>query len=77
MRSEDVELRFYNLLHDLMWARDNPEGLGRSISGLACYVKDFAAVETFDDAGLLTADRGLVITTESYKEFRLTITNCR
>lgn len=77
MRPEDLELRLYNLLHDIMWARDNTDGIGRSISGLSCYVEGFTLVETFEDAGLLTADRGLVIMTEPYKEFRLTITQRR
>lgn len=47
------------------------------LSELIGYVDDIALVETFEDADLLTADRGLVITTESYDEFHITITQRR
>jgi hypothetical protein len=69
-----LEQRLYCLFRDLMSERDNKQS---PINDIARYAEGFALIQTFDDADLLTADRGLVITTEDCHEFRLTITQRR
>lgn len=74
MNTHQLEQHLYNLLHEVMRASGDADD---PLSELIGYVDDIALVETFEDADLLTADRGLVITTESYDEFHITITQRR
>ncbi len=74
MQPGHLEQRLYSLLHELMRARGDVDD---PLSELVGYVDDLALVETFEDADLLTAERGLVITTDSCQEFHVTITQRR
>ncbi len=74
MNTRQLQDRLRDLLEAVMFARDDADDPANE---LAEHVEGIRQIATYDDVGMLTRDKGLVIETEGGAEFQLTISLSR
>lgn len=70
MNARELQDLLRDLLEELMFARDDTDD---PLAELAQRIGGIRQICTFDDAGVLTTDKGLVIESDDGREFQVTI----
>ena len=73
MNEHEIQDALKTLLEEITFMDDED----RSDAGLGDGLAEIERVSTFDEAGVMTSDAGLVITTADGSEFQLTIVQSR
>jgi len=74
MNSRQLQDGLRELLEDVLFARDDRDD---PVHELADHLQEIRQVATYEDVGILTSDKGLVVETYDGGEFQLTIVQSR
>jgi hypothetical protein len=70
MNARELQDALRDLLEEIMFARDDEDS---ELAELAENISEIENISTYDDVGMLTMSKGLVITTKDGDEFQLSI----
>jgi len=74
MNARQLQDQLRDLLEAVLFARDDRDDPARE---LAEHVEGIRQIATYDDVGMMTKDKGLIIETDDGAEFQLTIVESR
>jgi hypothetical protein len=74
MHQRELQDLLRDLLEELMYARDDVDD---PLAELAERTRSVRQIRTFDDAGVLTTDKGIVIECDDDREYQVTIVRSR
>lgn len=70
MNARELQDLLRDLLEELIFARDDEDD---PLAELAERTKGIRQIATYDDVGILTTDKGLVVECDDEREFQITI----
>ncbi|MCL4742600.1 MAG: hypothetical protein KJZ54_10400 [Phycisphaerales bacterium] len=75
MTSETLQALLNDMLEELIMARDNDDD--DRLAELAEDTEGIRSIRTYDDVGMLTHDKGLVVECDDGTEYQITIVRSR
>ena len=74
MNAHELQDLLRDVLEEIMFARDDEDS---ELAELAENIGEIESIASYDDVGMLTTDKGLVIETKDGSEFQISILRTR